>query len=369
MKKLGLISHMNYPLLILTSLLIAVGVFFIYSASYQITLETNAQVNYSAKQLVWTLIGFMCFIAIILYGYDRIMKLSYMLYIANILLLLLVFAIGSTRYGSQRWIHIGGLVLQPSEFAKITIILALARYLSGNLQNYRSVSFLAKAMILTFFPMILILRQPDLGTSLVFIPIFFAMVFVAGTPIKHLLWFVGAGLTAIPCFWFFILKDYQKNRVRVFWDPNLDPTGLGYQAIQSKIAIGSGGFWGKGWLNGTQNQLNFLPKRYTDFIFSVIGEEWGFLGVSFVLLLYLLIMILAIYIASKSKDSYGKLVACGIAVMILSHVIINVGMTIGIMPITGLPLLFLSYGGSSMLTAIISIALLESIWIKRRYDY
>lgn len=369
MKKVGLIRHLHYPLLLVTMLLVAMGVFFIYSASYQITIETNAQVNYSSKQVVWSMIGLMVFVTVLLYGYDRIMKMSYVIYAANILLLIMVLAIGATRYGSQRWLQFGGLVLQPSEFAKITVILALARYLSTNLQNYRSVWFIVKAMILTFFPMILILRQPDLGTSLVFIPIFFAMVFVAGTPIKHLLWLIGAGMSVIPFFWFFILKDYQKNRLRVFWDPNLDPTGLGYQAIQSKIAIGSGGLLGKGWLHGTQNQLNFLPKRYTDFIFSVIGEEWGFIGVSFVLLLYFALVILGIYIASKSKDSFGKLVACGISVMVLSHVMINIGMTIGIMPITGLPLLFLSYGGSSMLTAIICIALLESIWVKRRYDY
>jgi rod shape determining protein RodA len=185
---------------------------------------------------------------------------------------------------------------------------------------------------------------------------------------KYLFSFIFLGLASMPCFWF-LLKDYQKNRIRVFWDPNLDPTGLGYQAIQSKIAIGSGKLLGKGWLNGTQNQLNFLPKRHTDFIFSVIGEEWGFLGVSLVLVLYLSIIIIGIYIAARSKDIYGKLVATGISILILSHVLINVGMTIGIMPITGLPLLFLSYGGSSMLTAIISIALLQSIWLKRRYDY
>ncbi len=369
MKKIGLISHLNYPLLSVTVLLITVGLAFIYSASYQITIETNAQINYSSKQVVWSVIGIICFVAILLYGYDRIMKLSYLIYIANILLLILVFVIGATRYGSQRWIQVGGLVLQPSEFAKITIIITLSKYLSMNLQNYRSIWFLLKAMILTFFPMVLILRQPDLGTSLVFIPIFFTMVFVAGTPLKHLLLLIGTGITAVPFFWFFLLKDYQKNRIRVFWDPNLDPAGLGYQAIQSKIAVGSGGLFGKGWLHGTQNQLNFLPKRYTDFIFSVIGEEWGFLGVSFVLLLYFLLIIIGIYIASKSKDSFGKLLACGISVMILAHVIINVGMTIGIMPITGLPLLFLSYGGSSMLTAIISVALLESIWVKRKYDY
>lgn len=362
------LKYLHYPLLIVTLLLIGIGVFFIYSASYQITLETNAEVNYASKQIVWIIAGLIAFFVVILYGHDRIQHLSYTFYILNIGLLILVLVLGSERYGAQRWLKFGGFLLQPSEFAKITIILALARLISSNVGNYRSVLYVVKPILLTFVPMILILRQPDLGTSLVFIPVLFTMMFVAGAKLKYILTLIFTGLGAMPVFWF-LLKDYQKNRIRVFWDPNLDPTGLGYQAIQSKISIGSGGLFGKGWLNGTQNQLNFLPKRHTDFIFSVIGEEWGFIGVAVVLTLFFLIILMAIHIASRSKDIYGKLVATGIAIMILCHVLINIGMTIGLMPITGLPLLFLSYGGSSMLTAITTIALLQSIWIKRRHDY
>ena len=368
MNRLQSLKYINIPLLILTVILVTIGICFIYSASYQITIETQSQVNYASKQIIWVTVSFGLFFFILFYGYENIMKHSFLLLGLNIVLLIMVHIFGSERYGAQRWLQFGGLVLQPSEIAKVTIILALARYVSLNIQNYKSLQFMLTAFLITFIPMLLILRQPDLGTSLVFIPIFFSIIFVAGTPIKHILKLIIPGLVSAPVFWF-LLKDYQKNRIRVFWDPNLDPTGLGYQSIQSKIAIGSGGLLGKGWLKGTQNQLNFLPKRYTDFIFSIVGEEWGFIGSAFVLLVYFSIIILGIYIASKSKDIYGKLVATGICIMLLSHVIINVGMTIGVMPITGLPLLFLSYGGSSMLTAMISVALLQSIWIKRRYDY
>jgi len=224
----------------------------------------------------------------------------------------------------------------------------------------------------TFIPLIILLKQPDLGTAVVLLIMFLSLSIVKGLQKKVVVLLIIIGALSIPFIGNIMwegLKDYQKNRIRVFWDPNLDPTGLGYQAIQSKIAIGSGGLLGKGWLHGTQNQLNFLPKRHTDFIFSVIGEEWGFFGVMCVLILFLVLVLAGIYVASKSKDVYGKLVATGISIMLLCHVVINIGMTIGLMPITGLPLLFLSYGGSSMLTAIISIALLQSIWIKRRYDY
>lgn len=362
------IRHLNFPLLLVTALLVATGVVVIYSASYQITLATNAEVNYAFKQIVWIGLSVIAFFVIIYYGYDRIIPISYPVYLINLMLLILVLFLGSERYGSQRWIQLGGFVLQPSEFAKLTLILALAKFLSDNIHRCRSFTYIIIPLILTFVPMIFILKQPDLGTALVFVPVLFGMIFVAGSELKYLLWLIFFGVSTMPCFWF-LLKEYQKNRIKVFWNPNLDPIGLGYQAIQSKIAVGSGCLLGKGWLKGTQNQLNFLPKRHTDFIFSVLGEEWGFVGVTFVLLLYFAIIIIGIYTASRSKDIYGKLVATGISVMLLSHIIINTGMTIGIMPITGLPLLFLSYGGSAMLTSIISIALLQSIWLKRSYDY
>jgi len=363
------LKQLNYPLLIVTLAILIIGVFFIYSASYQITLETNSEINYSAKQILWGIISLFLFFAIIFFlSYEKVKLFAYPLFIATIILLLLVLLLGSERYGAQRWLSIGGFILQPSEFAKLTFILALAKLLSSNVQNHKSIWFIVKPILLSFIPIILILKQPDLGTTLTFFPVLFSMLFVAGASIKYLSFLLIVGISVMPFFWFF-MKEYQRNRIRVFWDPNLDPTGLGYQAIQSKIAVGSGGLFGKGWLHGTQNQLNFLPKRYTDFIFSVVGEEWGFVGVCIVLSLYLLLVVIAIYISSKSKDNFGKLLGIGISVMILGHVMINTGMTVGLTPITGLPLLMLSYGGSSVLTSVISIALLESIWIKRKHDF
>jgi len=366
---LKILKQLNYPLLIVTLTILIIGIFFIYSASYQITLVTNAEINYAAKQVVWSVISLIVFFLIIFFlSYDKIKLFTYPLFIVNIVTLLIVLAFGSERYGAQRWLSIGGFILQPSEFAKLTFILALAKLLSSDIQNHKSIWFIIKPLILSFIPIILILKQPDLGTTLTFFPVLFAMLFVAGASIKYLSILLISGVSALPFFWI-LLKEYQKNRIRVFWDPNMDPTGLGYQSIQSKIAVGSGGLFGKGWLHGTQNQLNFLPKRYTDFIFSVVGEEWGFIGVCIVLALYLCLVIIGLYIASKSKDTFGKLLGIGISIMILGHVMINTGMTVGLTPITGLPLLMLSYGGSSVLTAMISIALLESIWIKRKYDF
>jgi rod shape determining protein RodA len=213
-------------------------------------------------------------------------------------------------------------------------------------------------------PFLLVLVQPDLGTALLLVPIFFAVLFAGGAKPKHLGVMIGSGLVAMPFFWHF-LREYQKQRLMVFINPNVDPLGAGYTIIQSKIAVGSGGLFGKGWMSGTQNQLNFLPERHTDFIFSTIGEEWGFLGAMVLMVFYGLIIREMFGIAYSTTDRAGKLVAIGVAVLLAFQVTINISMTIGAMPVVGIPLPMVSYGGSSLLATVAAIGLVLNIGMRR----
>ncbi|MDP8217567.1 MAG: rod shape-determining protein RodA [Candidatus Theseobacter exili] len=358
------LKKVNYTLILCVFLLLGIGLIFIYSATYQ--REHFMGVIY--RQLLWVLIGIIAFSIMLKINLKFLDSIAYFIYAANLFLLLAVLFAGRVHLGAQRWLHFGGFALQPSEFAKVSIILVLARYLSDNIDFRDKISYILKPFILVTIPMVMIIKQPDLGTSMIFLPVLFAMLFVAGARIKLLMGIVALGASALPVFWMF-LQNYQKMRLKVFINPNIDPLGAGYTAIQSKIAVGSGGYFGKGWLMGTQNQLSFLPERHTDFIFSVLGEEWGFIGCLGVLLLFLIILVMGLMIADNSGSLFGKLTAVGLTVMITSHVLINVGMTIGIMPITGLPLPFLSYGGSSLLTMMCSIGLLENISMRKSVFY
>lgn len=358
------IREMDHLLNLTVGILVIIGVFFIYSAAYD---KSSAVAKpFYEKQILWALLGLGIFCLIFFWDYRKWVALAPVFYFMGIVFLLLVLFVGRTKLGAQRWLSVGGFAFQPSEFSKLTLILALAAYLNL-LSHYKNrFLYLLGALGLVGVPILLILKQPDLGTAMIYVPILFSMLYVAGVPGKYLLGVAGLGAALSPCFWFF-LKEYQKNRLLVFINPARDPFGSGYHLIQSKIAIGSGGVLGKGWLEGTQNQLNFLPERHTDFIFSVIGEEWGFLRVLVILALYAWLIVSALHIASQSQDSTGKFVAAGIAAFFATHVFINIGMTIGIMPITGVPLPFLSYGGTSLLTMMAAIALLQNIASRRFY--
>ena len=218
--------------------------------------------------------------------------------------------------------------------------------------------------VLLAIPFGLVLLQPDLGTALLLVPIFLSIMLVAGARPRYLVGMILLGLTGLPFFWQ-ILREYQRQRLLVFLNPNIDPLGAGYTIIQSKIAIGSGGLLGKGWTHGTQNQLNFLPERHTDFIFSVIGEEWGFLGAAALVFLYFLIIKRAFNIASLTSDLYGKSIATGVAVMLGLQVVVNIGMTVGLMPVVGVPLPLVSYGGSSLISTLVAIGLLLNVGMRR----
>jgi rod shape determining protein RodA len=338
------------------------GLFILYSATKVRDLSFTE--SFVFRQISWIAFGTILLLLVVNISYQKFIDISYVLYGLNIILLMLVLILGRERLGAQRWFTIGNFTLQPSEFIKINFILTLAHYLGSRKGGLDKAKGFIMPLILLCVPFILVLMQPDLGTALLLVPIFLAMMFVSGGRPKYLVIIIVLGLACIPAFWHF-LRDYQRQRLMVFLNPNVDPLGAGYTIIQSKIAIGSGGLIGKGWLAGTQNQLNFLPERHTDFIFSVIGEEWGFFGALILVLLYFLVVRRGFDIACLTNDMYGKLIATGIAVLLALQVAINIAMTMGLMPVVGIPLPLISYGGSSMFTTFIAIALLLNVGMRR----
>ncbi|MBU1084639.1 MAG: rod shape-determining protein RodA [Candidatus Omnitrophota bacterium] len=355
-EKLGRMDKILCGAAVLVSVL---GIAFVYSATS--SLAGGGGISALViKQTAWVITGLFILLVISRMDYLKILDLGYAAYALNIAALILLLLFGGERYGARRWITLGPVSLQPSEFVKITVILALAYFLGERREKIGSLGTFIKALLLVLPAALLIFMQPDLGTAIVLAPIACAMLFACGARVKHLVSVMSLGFFSLPVLWL-LLKDYQKNRLLVFINPNLDPLGAGYTIIQSKIAIGSGGIFGKGWLNGTQNYLRFLPERHTDFIFSVIGEEWGFIGAMMLLGLYAVIIWRGIKIAHDVPDIYGKAIAVGVVTLIAFQVIVNVSMTIGLMPVVGLPLPAISYGGSNTIVTFLGIGLLLSI--------
>jgi rod shape determining protein RodA len=362
----SLLREIDYILLVAVLLLVAVGFLVIYSATRANTsLNGGDPFYFVKKQGLWVLMGFAGFILLINIDYRALERFYQHIYMVNILSLGAVMVMGGISGGAQRWLSFGGMRLQPSEFAKLAIIITLAHLLARESEPIDLWKVAASA-IHVGIPMILVLRQPDLGTAIVFVAIFFGMLYMAGAPKRILAGFLVAGLFASLLAYFFVLEPYQKKRLVSFLNPAEDPLGVGYNVIQSKIAIGSGQILGKGPFAGTQIQLSFLPARHTDFIFSVVGEEFGFIGAIFVLALYSVLIWRAFLIVGAAKDEFGRLMATGITCAFIFQIFVNIGMTMGIMPVTGIPLPFLSYGGSATLTNLISIALLTNIGMRRR---
>ena len=356
----NLIRNFDIWLFLVTLFLVGIGVAVIYSATYQ----AGEEYDYPLRQLSWAGVGFMALFVGLLVDYKKLDRFAYLFYFVNLGLLLLVLVSGKVVLGAQRWLRLGAFSFQPSELAKITVIMVLARFLGERKGQFANRWCLAGAFLLVFVPMILVTQQPDLGTGLVLLPILFALLYIAGVPRRYLWKLVAAGLVISP-FLFFLLKDYQKSRLLVFLNPDADPLGAGYATNQAKIAIGSGGLFGKGWLSGTQTQLRFLPENRTDFIFATVGEEFGFVGSLLFLGLYAFIIMRGIQIAQQAKDVTGALLASGISVMLGLHVFVNVGMAVGTMPVVGLPLPLISYGGSCMVTTLFSIGLLMNVRMRR----
>lgn len=349
-------------LLLLVMLLMLIGTAMLYSAA-------GGSLAPWALRHIYTISFMLPFLLlIILMDLQIIYKFSYHAYIFCIALLIIAEIAGYKAMGAQRWLRLGVFSIQPSELCKIGLILALSRYFhnlhSNDLGKIRALFMPA---ILILLPMLLVLKQPNLGTAMILLWIGGCIFFLAGMPIRFFMISSGLFLSALPVAWLG-LHEYQRKRILTFLNPEDELLGAGYNIMQSKIAIGSGGVFGKGFLAGSQSQLSFLPEKQTDFIFTVLAEEWGFIGVGICLLLYLMVLGCTYVIAMGSQTQFGRLVILGIAAMFFVHIFINVGMIAGLLPVVGTPLPFLSYGGSNLLTNLCSFALIANISVNQRYS-
>lgn len=318
-----------------------------------------------APQLLRFIPGFMLMLFIAIMPQSWLTRGAYPFYLFCILLLLWVEVSGDTNMGAQRWVGVGGMTLQPSELMKIGLILVLARYFHRvHPENVSHLLSLVIPLLLIAVPAVLILRQPNLGTTAILGFIGVVMLFMAGIHWRYFAIAGGAGIIAAPILWQF-LHDYQKRRILTFLDPGEDPLGAGYNITQSMIAIGSGGFFGKGLLNGSQGQLNFLPEKQTDFIFTMLAEEFGFTGAFITLLCYGGLLAASLFVGVRSRNSFGALLAAGVCAMLFIHIFVNIGMVMGMMPVVGVPLPFLSYGGSFLIATLLSIGLLLNAYVHR----
>lgn len=359
-----LLLRMDWLLVLSSATLCVLGVFFIFSAKYQgADLPVD---NMYLKQMMWAMVGAVGFLVMALIDYRKLAEFSHIALIGAVVLLVLVFFFAPTNY-AQRWIPLPGFNLQPSEIAKLTCLLALASFLSRPNIDVNRRNTILGAIAITAVPFVLILKQPDLGTSIIFLIMLASMLFVAGLSWRLILTFAIIGATVAVLAFFFMMEDYQRGRILSFLHPEADTQGTGWNAVQSKIAVASGGPTGKGFLEGTQNILGFLPNTVapTDFIFSVIGEELGFVGSCLVIGLFMTLFFSVWRAAVTSRDLLGRLIAVGILAFLFLHVFVNIGMTVGVTPITGLPLPLVSYGGSFMISTMMALGLVQSIIIRR----
>ena len=366
---------LHWPSLFLMTGLCAFGVMVIYSATH--TSESADLRNAAVQQAAWVGLGLVCFFLLSFSDYHRWVAQGWFWFAAGLFLLLLVLVFGREVNGAKSWIRLGPVGFQPAEVMKLAFLAgacALLVSLRERMEQFRTVLALVG---LALIPVILILRQPDLGSAAVFMPMCFGLLFAGGTRLRYLLIPAGAGLAAVLAIYIYVgqmgkelpfLKTYQNNRIRTFFDPNLDPLGAGWTIRQSIIAIGSGGVSGKGYLRGDQNLYGFLPKNiaYNDFIFSVLGEEWGFFGGSALILGQAGLLLCIAWIGWHAPDFPGRLLAGGILGMLFTHFFINVGMTIKVVPITGIPLPFVSYGGTFLAVCMAAMGLMQSIWRQRQ---
>lgn len=433
-------SFFRFDLIILFSAigLSVIGIFFIYSSG--IDSDGVLQSNEYIKQIVWVCIGVAIMIGVSFFDYERLRTVTFYLYFGMIALLILVLFVGNVVNGARSWINLRGIGFQPSEFMKIALILRLACFFEDSSNKYSDFARFILSLLQTALPMLLVVIQPDMGTAMVYIPIYIVMAFIAGIKKRYILFILACGALVvigimIPAWDSFIvteksiqlakvfsekkmlvmviaaagiifllsgagyifmkkkyfywigyivlimitafsmtfgannyIKDYQLKRLIIFIDPQIDPKGAGWNVIQSITAVGSGGTTGKGFLQGTQSHYRYLPQQSTDFIFSIIAEEWGFVGCLAVFILFLIILLRSLFILWSAKDPFAMYIGCGFVAMILFHFIVNIGMAMGIMPITGIPLLLVSYGGSSMFTTMTGLGLISSVYL-HKYKY
>ena len=358
-----LILNFDWTLFIMVLVISGIGLLNIYSAGFSLTDLRQTQLY--IKQVQWILIGLVGMALAFFIDYRFLSRHAYIIYGISIVLLLVVLAAGYATRGSQRWIAVGGFTFQPSELVKLTIILALAKYFDRHqIGRGYHLTELFIPFLIVIIPFLFILKQPDLGTGLILLILFLSIVFFIGLDWKSLLIAAAGGLILTPIGWYF-LKDYQRERILTFFSPERDPLGSGYHIIQSMIAVGSGGIFGRGFLKGSQTQLKFLPEQQTDFIFSALGEEWGLIGSLIIVGLYFILILWGLRIAVQSKDRFGAILSFGVVAMLFWHIFINIGMVLGMMPVVGIPLPLVSYGGSFLLSTFIGIGLLLNVSMRR----
>ena len=363
-----LLTKMDYTLLISLSAVIVLGLFVLDSAA------ASKGTNYVLRQGAFIGVGFAVVLGLLRFDYTILKKYSKYFYLFALLFLLAVRLFGQERGGARGWFMIGSFGIQPAEYCKILIIISYAQFLSARREKLQTLKDLIPCIAFMVLPVLLLMAQPDWGSAMVYIFIMIGMLLVAGASRKWLIGLFGGGVTLLVIYligvwkfnWWCPLEKYALNRFLVLFDSSIDPLGAGYNVWQSKIAIGNGGLWGEGLHMGSQSTGAFMPEQWTDFIFAVFAEELGFIGACTLLLLYAVMLFRGLRISMLCKDLFGALVAAGVVSMYLFHILENVGMTMGLMPVTGIPLPFVSYGGSAVLTNLIGIALLQNIYVHRQ---
>ena len=353
--------RINWIVLIISLLLVAIGSLFLYSAA------GGSYDPWSKTQMLRYCAGICLFMYVSSVNIRLWLSFSYIIYFISLLLLILVYVIGDIGMGAQRWLDLGFVRIQPSELMKFSLILLIARYYHSEKEysSFMRILSLIYVLVLVAIPAYLIYIQPDLGGSIILILVGITLLFIIGLSIWFFL-FSGLCIVLIsPLIWTYFLQDYQQNRILTFLDPSKDPLGAGYHIMQSKIALGSGGFWGRGFMKGSQSQLNFLPEMQTDFILTLISEEFGMIGTVFILFLYFVLIFYSIIIGLISKNIFGSFLCIGIAIILFYSVFINAAMVMGLLPVVGVPLPLISYGGSSLLSTMFGLGLISNIYVNR----
>jgi len=351
------LQNFDFPLILSTLAAMVVGVAMVFSA-------TNGDRSYAMRQGAFGLIGLVLLLALAYMDFRFLESFTIPIYLGTLGLLGIVLWIGHEEHGSQRWINLGFIPLQPSELAKLTLIVVLAKLLSTHKDELHRLKWFIAAGVITLIPATMVFKQPDLGTALMLGAIFLGMTIAAGVSWKF---FTGAVVLAAPAlyvFWNYVMHDYQQKRLLVFLNPEVDLLGDGYNIIQARITIGSGGLFGQGYMAGHQSQLQYLKVRYSDFIFSVVAEEFGFIGALALCALLFVLVWRCLVVARRSPDAFGSLIAVGVATWIGVQVFVNAGMNIGLMPVTGIPLPFISYGGSALISMLLGLGLVQSVSLR-----
>jgi len=379
------LRRLDWGLCLAAAALCLFGWLMVYSATREAgAVGWAAPSAYARKQAVWLGLGALAFLLALLADYRTLARWHLPFYLATLAALALVLVVGTRPTGATSWFHLGGLRLQPSELAKIAVILSLSAFLARRAGDLGRLAIVLRSLAIVLLPVLLVLPQPDFGTALVMLAIWFGSLALAGARGRQLALVLGCGLALFALMWnldripdaslrsplgrvvgLARLRDYQKRRLTIFLDPHADPTGAGYQVIQSRIAIGSGGIFGRGLFHNTQGRLHFVPEQRTDFIFSVVGEELGLAGCALLLALFFFIFWRGLRIAMRARDPLGSLLAAGVVSMLAFHTVVNVGMSVNVMPITGIPLPFVSYGGSNLLASCLGFGLLQNVHLRR----